>query len=126
MMMLMSFDLALELFPADRLFSGAYLRFRPLEYLVGPDTVNRVFDEFAVLHHPLHIIGHPWLLFTARGHAHIAEQLLLRKGPDLFRIHFDAIVLYDLIHDQRPFQLVDERREFLLYFRLALGLVAAR
>src|SRR5258708_3217842 len=126
MMVLMFLDQMLEIRHANGLVRGMDLRFRPAEDLFGLDAMDGVFYEFPILHHPLDIIGYPGLLFRANGHAHIAEKLLFGKGPDIFGVYFDIIFANHLVNDERPFQLVHERRELLFYFGLAFWLFPAR
>ena len=124
MMMLMFFHQGLELVLADGLIRRMDLRFRPTEDFLGLDPVDGIFYEFPVLHHPLDIIGYPGLFFGADGHAHIAEQLLFRKGLYIVGAYFDAVVMDHFIDDERPFELVHKGGEFLFHFGLALWLFA--
>ena len=123
--MLMFFYEMLKLVPADGLIRGMDLCFRPGKDLFRLDAVHGVLYEFAVLHHALYIVGYPGLFFRTGGHAHITEKLLFGKRADIVGRYFDVVLINDLVDDERPFELVYEAGEFLLYFGMAFGFFAA-
>ena len=45
---------------------------------------------------------------------------------DIILTYFDAVISNHFVYDQRPFQLIDKRRELFFHFRLGFGLLAAR
>ena len=74
----------------------------PFKNFLGLQAVVGFLYIFFILHHPLHIIVDPGLVFAHLA-AHITEELLLRECAYLIGVDLDGIVLDDLVGYQRPF-----------------------